>query len=868
MVVGFVAQGLNMFNYPAFTFKDDEGIYAGQTWAVLREGQLTPYTYFYDHAPAGWMLSALWTALTGGFFTFGGAIDSGRVLMLLLHLAMVPLLYRVARKLDCSVEAAALAAFIFSVSPLAIFYQRMFLLDTIMLFWVLLSLDLLLDGWGRLSRFILSGLCFGLALVSKETAIFLVPVMLLVVFQQRWKHQGRFAVVSWLLPMLAVLSWYPLYALLKGELLPAGQALGFSILNISSDSSHVSLVDALKWQASRTGGGFFNLDNMFWQLVRTDWMVRDPILFGVGGIACGINLLRGIRDRRALITGLLGLLSLLYLGRGGVVFDYYILFAIPFLALNLAVLVSPLLKRQRLPKLVPATLVALVSVGLVVFYLLAGTLQPLYTQRPAQAGRDAIAWIKQNIPSDSLIISRDDVWTDLREAGPNGLPAFPGIESHWKVAADPAIKNGVFHDSGLTADYLIMSPGLEAAFKDTNDTVALEALHNAQLVKSWSADSSELELWKVNKVGTTEASLLAGSAAYIAGRFEQEGALADAGGVVTSEAQSYALLRAAWTGDQATFEQIWSWTQRNLLSSQGLLAWKWQSGKVIDANSAADADTDTALALLMAGKRWNDPALLDAGKKLAQAIWQNEVVTIKDQPYMAAGNWATNSPVLDFNPSYFAPYAYNIFQQVDPGHNWRGLIDSGYNVLFEASSSALGAGKSAGLPPDWVGIDRESGKLVPVKMAQATTSTSYGYDATRTYWRIALHLNWTGDGRAKSFLSQAGFLADEVNRKGFVSAVYSHDGTVLEANPSVVSNVSGMAALLTLDPVKANRVYAGQLVGGSNRNEKGVYWSNPDDLYAQEWGWFGTALYAGATPDLWNGQTSKISQAKEVGNNQ
>ena len=91
-------------------------------------------------------------ALTGGPHTFGGAIDSGRVLMLLLHLAMVPLLYRVARKLGCGPPAAALAALLFSLSPLAIFYQRPVLLDNIMLFWVLLSLDLLLDGWGRLSR--------------------------------------------------------------------------------------------------------------------------------------------------------------------------------------------------------------------------------------------------------------------------------------------------------------------------------------------------------------------------------------------------------------------------------------------------------------------------------------------------------------------------------------------------------------------------------------------------------------------------------------------------------------------------------------------------------------------------------------------
>jgi hypothetical protein len=190
MGIGLVAHGLNMFSYPAFTYKDDEGIYAAQAWAVLREGRLSPYTYFYDHAPGGWLLLAAWMALTGGPDAFGGAIDSGRVLMLLLHLAMVPLLYHLARKLGCGAPMAALAAFLFSVSPLATFYQRLVLLDSMMMFWVLVSLDLLLDDWGRLSRVALSGVCFGLALLTKETAAVLLPALLLLAVRERLASPG------------------------------------------------------------------------------------------------------------------------------------------------------------------------------------------------------------------------------------------------------------------------------------------------------------------------------------------------------------------------------------------------------------------------------------------------------------------------------------------------------------------------------------------------------------------------------------------------------------------------------------------------------------------------------------------------------
>jgi endo-1,4-beta-D-glucanase Y/4-amino-4-deoxy-L-arabinose transferase-like glycosyltransferase len=843
-LLALVAHGLNMFNMPSFTFKDDEGIYAAQAWAVLRQGRLAPYTYWYDHAPAGWFLIAAWYGLTGGLHTFGGAIDSGRVLILLLHLAMIPLLFRLVRKLGGGTLAAAFGTLLFALSPLSTFYGRMLLLDTIMLFWALLSIDLLLDGWGRLSRVVLSGICFGLAVLTKETAIFLLPALLLMVFHQRWEHHGRFAVGGWLLPLAIVGSWYPLFAALKGELLPAGLALRFAIFSIET-GNNVSLIDALRWQATRTGGGPFDLNNEFWQLVRGEWAPRDPLLLVGGALASLANLLRGLRDRRALIAGLLALLPLWYLGRGGVVFDYYILFAIPFLCLNLALLAGVLLDRVPARLALPGA--GLIAAALLAGYLAAGTLQPLYTRRPSEAGRAATAWIKANLPPDSRIITRDDLWTDLREPSALG-PGFPNVHSHWKVAADPEIRGGVFRDDWRTVDYLIMSPGLDSAFRDTGDTVALEALQNAAPVRRWEADGAELELWKVNKPGATEAQLLSASHRAIAARFERDGAYPDSAGVVTSEAQSYAMLRAVWSGDRPAFERAWAWTQANLLDERGLLAWQWRDGQVTDASSASDADTDTALALLMAGRRWGDPALVEAGTALARAIWTHEVAIVGGRPYLTAGDWAVGSDPIALNPSYFAPYAYKVFAAADPEHDWLALVDTGYEVIFAAASAD--AGQAAGLPPDWAGLDRATGAVVPITLGERATS-NYGYDAARTYWRLALDLRWWDDGRAATFLRQAGFLRDEVARKGSVSAVYTRAGDVAEEAPSVVGSAGALAALLTLDPAAANRLYVGQLVGGAATSGGEAAWGNPDDLYAQEWGWFAVALYADALPNLW-----------------
>ncbi len=106
---GALTHGYNLFNYPLYV--TDEGIYIQQAWSVLREARLSPYTYFYDHAPAGWLAIASWVALLPAQFqTFGSAIDTGRALMLVVHLVSTFLLYRVTARLSGSTPAAVICS--------------------------------------------------------------------------------------------------------------------------------------------------------------------------------------------------------------------------------------------------------------------------------------------------------------------------------------------------------------------------------------------------------------------------------------------------------------------------------------------------------------------------------------------------------------------------------------------------------------------------------------------------------------------------------------------------------------------------------------------------------------------------------------
>ena len=845
MCVGLVAQAFNMFHYPAFTFGEDEGRLMAQAGSMLSQQRLSPYTFVYDAPPGGTFLLSAWALVSGGLHTFGDAIAGGRILMLLLHVAMIALLYRVCRKLGCAPSAAVFTTLLFSLSPLALFYQRMVSSETMTLFWILLSLDLLLDGWGRLSRVGLSGAAFGLALLTHEFAFVLIPVMVFLAIQQRWRHQGRFAVIGWLLPMVMMYSFYPLYALLKTELFP----------NIGPET-HASLIGGLATVFSRDGSGLFNLNNDFWRLLRDDWVRRDAFLLGCGTLAVAINLVRGVRNRPALAGGLLGLLSLLTLAFGYRVGNTAILFALPFLCLNIALLWTFI--GLRMSVLVENLIGVLIVAALLTAYTALGSTTPLYSEQPDTAGRAALQWIEANVPTQSYVVSRDDLWIELRQPQ-EGNPAFPHVYSHVKVATDPEIRNNVFNNDWHGVDYLLMTPTTPDDFRTTNNTIALAALAHAHLVKRWTAASGDqqlhpqqiIELWKVDKSGIAETNALTAAQNSMLQHFDFDGAYIVAG-KVTAEVQAAAMLRAVWSSDQGSFRRIWGWTQSHMLTSDGRLE-AINPPAATERYTVSDANSDAALALLMAGKRWNDPTLIEAGKRMVGAIWQREVVTVNGQPYIAAGDWATQGQIIAFNSGAFTPYAYRIFKEVDPTHDWSGLIDTGYQTLQKGAAMPVDGVRSAGLPPDWIGIDRTTGNLVALPRTDSKEDSSrYGYDAARAYWRVGLDLKWSGDARATAFLSQAQFLDSEVRRTGSIGAVYGHDGTPVVLQPSLVGVAGAVAALLQRDPDVAQTLYAAQISGGFTHDANGAYWGTPTDLNTQQWGWFTTAYYANALPDLWH----------------
>jgi len=510
IVSAAITHGYHLFLYPLYT--TDEGIYMQQAWSVLREARLSPYTYFYDHAPAGWLVIAAWIEiLPGQFQTFGNAINTGRVLMLLLHLVNVYFLFRITEKLTGSLLAALFACFLFSFSPLAVFYQRKVLLDNVMVFWLLLSLYLVLRGDRRVMTAMLAGLAFGLAVITKENAIFFAPALAFLLFRQVHDEANRrFATTFWNLAAFGPASVYTVYASLKNELVPSH--LNFNLNNPPAD--HVALLYTVWWQLHRSQGTIFDPKSLFWQFSLGTWLPKDRFILIGGGLAMLAGLYVGLRRRERhfglLVASLLTASYAVYLVRGSVMLDFYVVPLLPFLAISIAAVLALLLR--RVPVLIKAPLFLALMVALALpaggGYVQARNdrgkvaWNDLYEVPLTPIQTDQVAYIRHSIPPDSRIIMDDDIWADLHDR----KPYYPYAHSHWKAAGDPDVRDKLFHKDWRNVDYIVMSNKMRLAMQqnngDGNESWILDAVDNHS-TRVWDEKHGDVEV-SVLKVNNAE----------------------------------------------------------------------------------------------------------------------------------------------------------------------------------------------------------------------------------------------------------------------------------------------------------------------------------------------------------------------------
>jgi endoglucanase len=203
----------------------------------------------------------------------------------------------------------------------------------------------------------------------------------------------------------------------------------------------------------------------------------------------------------------------------------------------------------------------------------------------------------------------------------------------------------------------------------------------------------------------------------------------------SSEGQSYGMFFALVADDREQFDRLWGWTVDNLFAGDAtarLPAWFWGlapdgTWRVLDANSASDADLWFVYALLEAGRAWQRPDYTAAAKRLLTRIEQEEVVTLPGLgPMLLPGKvgFATPEGQWRLNASYLPLPLVRRFAAEHPQGPWRAMADETARV-YEG-------GHATGFVADWIGYKRDaSGQghffTDPVK------GDIGSYDAIRTY---------------------------------------------------------------------------------------------------------------------------------------
>ncbi|WP_405647905.1 ArnT family glycosyltransferase [Streptomyces sp. NBC_00019] len=491
LVAILTVQGWNIADYP--TLSDDEGTYLAQAWAVQEGKGLAHYTYWYDHPPLGWIQMALLTWIPKALSPESMTVGSMRVTMLLISGISAALVYVLGRRLALPRWAAGLGMVLFGLSPLSVVLQREIFLDNLAVMWTLLAFTLAASPSRHLWHHFGAGIAAATAVLTKETMLVVLPALLLTMWRHSHRDTRKFALTGAITACTLIGLAYPLFALLKGELLPGG--------------GHVSLWDGVKYQMTRPGSGFILDQGSGSHGVLQSWLYYDRVL-PLGGLVGALLLLATWRwsvTARALAGPALtvAILAGLALRPNGYLPAMYVIQALPFLALVLAggtasVAHAVLRRSHRLPqggRYALAAVLAIAAGAYVVprWYDGDRTAVTADANAPYQA---ASKWLATEVeqPEKRRVLVDDALWLDLVHAGYR-----PGLGAIWfyKADLDPAVTKTMPH-GWKDLDYVVASPTVRRDAADLPNVRA--AIQHSTPVAVFGTGADRIEIRQIQTV--------------------------------------------------------------------------------------------------------------------------------------------------------------------------------------------------------------------------------------------------------------------------------------------------------------------------------------------------------------------------------
>ncbi|GAB3851373.1 hypothetical protein [Dactylosporangium cerinum] len=278
-----------------------------------------------------------------------------------------------------------------------------------------------------------SAIWFASAALCKETIVILLPALVWLLVQHTSRRTRVWNLGVFFVSFGVLVASYPVFALLKNELLPG--------------EGHVSLSWALWWQVfGRSGSGSLLDPSSGTFSLAKSWTDLDPwlLLPGVALIPVGLAV------RRFRPIGLALLIQVVMMCRGGYMPFAYVIALLPFAALLIAGAGDVVW--SRLPRLrLSFSLVAGVLAALLVLPGWVTTLRDQASFDGSANSRAATRWVIDNVGRDAVVVTDDYIWMDLKLAG------FTKPVWLWKVDTDPAVMADILPAGAASIDYIVMA---------------------------------------------------------------------------------------------------------------------------------------------------------------------------------------------------------------------------------------------------------------------------------------------------------------------------------------------------------------------------------------------------------------------------
>jgi 4-amino-4-deoxy-L-arabinose transferase-like glycosyltransferase len=476
--VVLVLLSLNIAGFPAAS--DDEGTYLAQAWAVQHGKGLAHYTYWYDHPPLAWIQLAGLTWLPHAVAPHMLAVANGRIAMLPVVAISLLLIYLIGRRLQFARWAAALALLVFGLSPLAVTMNRQIYLDSFAVVWMLGALALALSPRRHLWHFAAAGAATAVAVLSKETMLVAIPAVLVALWQTTWRSSTRsWAFGAYGSGLVLVGIFYPLYALLRGELFPG--------------AGHVSLIGAWQFQlGSRSGSGSVFAAGSGSSALLHSWLYYDAVIL-VAGLAATVPALFVRRLRAPAVAA--GILALVAMRPGGYLPAMYVVQLLPFFAIVIAgvteVAVAKLQPRRAWWRAGILGVAVLVALAVVVPRWYVGERRAVTADdnAPYAAAAD---YLRTDIPdrAGTTVVVDDVLWLDCVDAGYQQKK----VVWFYKLDLDPGVR---LPRGWRSVDYIVSTPAMRQN-PSALPTVS-RLLTNSTVITTFGTDDARIEIRRVNK---------------------------------------------------------------------------------------------------------------------------------------------------------------------------------------------------------------------------------------------------------------------------------------------------------------------------------------------------------------------------------